>query len=188
MWYGIPGPGGRLLRSGGAADLKRLPQGGVELTEAQYQQLKADPQALWYRNATVQTVDPVVVLADAKARVKVEIDALRDIKIEAGFTYAFPDGINGTVQMRLSRDVLNITGLGSAAAVIAQQGGTDPLEFHDGENQSHAMTPSQVLDMALAAQVFYSACYAASWAQKAVVDGLSTLAEVEAFDPAVSVG
>lgn len=182
MWYGLPGPDGYFVRFNGDAKLYRIPHGGVELTQAQYQQLKTDPKALWVRDGQVKAVDPAVVLADAKAKVQIEIDALRDIRIEAGFAYTFPDSATGTVQMRLNRDVLNITGLGSAASVIASRGGTDPLDFHDAENQSHVMTPAQVLDMALAAQVYYSACYEVAWSHKKAVAALATMGAVAGYD------
>lgn len=95
------------------------------------------------------------------------IDSLREAKIANGLVYTFPDtGLPGTVQLRNSLDVRNVSGLGSAAHALMTLGNTNPLSFTDGENVVHSLAPSEMLNMTLAVQAFISELYVKARAKK----------------------
>lgn len=178
MRYALIRPNGYIHSVGGSPKLQRLPNGAIEITEEQFAALRRNLRAYWYRDGEVQPTDNNRLLTEAKAKVKLEIDGIRDTAIEAGFVYTFPDGLVGRVPLRVVRDVVNITGLGSASKVIEDRGGTATQKFHDMEEVTHTLGPSQVLDMSLAVQAFYTTCYEVGWSHKDALDPLTTLHEL----------
>lgn len=116
-----------------------------------------------------------------------EIDAIRDSKIPEGVPYTFPDGINGTIQMRDLKDIINVLGT-TVAGIIYKLLGQDTavLPFKDEENVDHSFSPVEAMTMGMSALSGYTANYLAAWEHKrrikALVDGGATIAQIEAYD------
>lgn len=116
-------------------------------------------------------------LAAAKPEKRRQIDSWRRAAEKGGFSYTFPDGITGTIQVRDSDDKANISGL----AMGAQANPDGEFGFRDAQDQTHAMTAAEVLAMGVAVQNFITGNYAKGWSLKDQVDAATTTAEVEAI-------
>ena len=123
------------------------------------------------------------MLRDAKQRKHFNINTLRDAKIAAGVTYAFPDGITGTVQTRDLTDHRNIQANGSAAQmyIIAGQPQAE-MQFRDMEDVMHMLTAQQMVEMCFYIMGHGQAIYSAGWAHKDAIDRLETIEAVQAYD------
>lgn len=131
----------------------------------------------------IEFVSEEVILQEKLEEAKIEkrsiIESERKQSERSGFLYTFPDGTDGTVQLRSSDDKVNITGL----VVGAQASPTKTFQFRDGENISHDMSASEIIALGDAVQDFISTNYAQAWTLKAQLDNATTIAEVEAITP-----
>ena len=126
---------------------------------------------------------PAVTLETAKADKRRVINGLRDEKIFGGLSYLFPDGSTGMVDTREQPDFDNLQALTTLAQVLQAGGETGPvITFVDAEDQAHALTPSQMIDLGVAVTQRVAAIYAASWPMKASVKAATTITEVDAVD------
>lgn len=88
----------------------------------------------------------------------------RDALVSAGYSYVFPDGQTGTVQLDLASMVkLNGIVTGNLAALVTQQEGG--ASFCDKEDKVHALTGMQAVvfgtTVLQAVSLVYGACWAA---------------------------
>lgn len=126
---------------------------------------------------------PAVTLETARADKRAEINRLRDERIFTGLSYLFPDGMTGMVDTREQPDFDNLQALTTLAQVLQSGGETGPvITFVDAEDQAHALTPAQMIDLGVAVTQRVAAIYAASWPLKASVKVAATIAEVDAVD------
>ncbi len=126
---------------------------------------------------------PAVTLETAKADKRVEVNRLRDEKIFGGMSYLFPDGLTGMVDTREQSDFDNLQALTTLAQVLQSNGEAGPvITFVDAEDQAHALTPSQMIDLGVAVTQRVATIYAASWPMKAAIKAALTSAEVDAVD------
>lgn len=124
----------------------------------------------WTEDADGGRFELVAVPADAAAWYTARIDAERDARIAAGMPYAFPDGTSGTVQLRNERDIINVTGVGTAGLMLDLGGDTATrLQFRDAADVTHAMTGEEARIFGLAVSAWISANYARAWALKGEV-------------------
>lgn len=126
---------------------------------------------------------PAVTLESAKDDKRAEVNRLRDERIFGGLSYLFPDGLTGMVDTREQSDFDNLQALTTLAQVLQSSGETLPvITFVDAEDQAHALTPSQMIDLGVAVTQRVAEIYAASWPMKASVKAAATIAEVDAVD------
>jgi hypothetical protein len=112
--------------------------------------------------AIIDSYDP---LPSQRAALLARVAEMRGDMQRAGMAYVFPDGQAGTIQLRDQQDIANVTGQTTAALVLQAQGVTEPvLSFRDEQNETHAMTPAQMIGMGMAVSAFITATYAAKWA------------------------
>jgi len=104
-----------------------------------------------------------------------------------GITVVTPEvpAVVGTIQTRDASqylDIANINGEASSALILQGQGVTAAvLDFRDEQNVTHAMTPAQMIAMALAVSTFINATYLAKWALREQINNL-TPDTIDAFD------
>ncbi len=143
--------------------------------------LLADATALANDLAALRT--PSVTLESAKADKRLEINRMRDDKIFQGLSYSFPDGTTGIVDTREQPDFDNLQALTTLAQVLQSNGETGAvITFVDAQDQAHALTPAQMIDLGVAVTQRVAAVYAASWPMKVAVKAATTIGEIDAID------
>lgn len=126
---------------------------------------------------------PAVTLESVKAEKRLAINVMRDERVFAGMSYAFPDGLMGTVDTREQSDFDNLQALTTLAQVLQAEGETGQvITFVDAEDQAHSLTPSQMIDLGVTVTQQIANIYAVSWPMKASVKTAATIAEVNAVD------
>lgn len=135
---------------------------------------------------TKATPAPGLTMEDAVALRRVSIDGVRDARMAEGMAFAFPDGVEGTVQLRDERDMLNVNAIATSGNALKAIGDTKTvLQFRDAENVTHNLTGDQAIQFGLDVMKWVSAHYAAAWQHKAAVDTLAAggdVTAVEAYD------
>lgn len=112
----------------------------------------------------------MIAVPDAADWYTARIDTERNARIAAGMPYTFPDGTTGTVQLRNERDILNVTGVGTAGLMLDLGGeAATKLQFRDAEDATHDMTGAEARTFGLAVSAWISANYARAWALKGEV-------------------
>ena len=112
----------------------------------------------------------LVAVPDAAAWYADRIETERDTRIAAGMPYTFPDAVKGTVQLRNERDIINVTGVGTAGLMLDLGGdGATKLQFRDAEDVTHELTGEEARKFGLAVSAWISANYARAWALKEAV-------------------
>jgi len=120
----------------------------------------------WVRTDLGNQVVSISVLALQKQKAT-EINTKREQTIQSGMSYKFPDGIEGIVDIKSDRDIINITGLGVAALALQLKGdATTKVEYRDEANINHEMTATEMIEFGLAFVQWYSQKYKESWAKK----------------------
>lgn len=118
--------------------------------------------------AIVDSYDPLPFMRQA---LHASIAAKRDDVQAAGLVYTFPDGLQGTIQLRDGRDIANVNGQATAAIILQDRGVTAPvLGFRDEQNATHAMAPAEMIEMGMAVSAFLTQTYAAKWRHDGVID------------------
>lgn len=169
--------------------ISRAPiEGGIEITEAQYQEALAGILQGWIVSIDggfsvtepepepEPETEPEPTFEDLQTRKKLEIERARDSAINAGFEYAF-DGVADHVQTR-ARDRENILGL----AVSAQNNPDSTFQFRAQSNSTYTLTATEVRALGEAAQQHISAQYEHSWNLKNQVDAALDEAGLEAIE------
>lgn len=146
------------------------------LTHVVFESAPEHVDGIYRQNWTINQASPESIeanLSAAKADKKKQIESVRSEKETAGFPFVFSDGL-GMVQSR-ERDIRNINGIVTTALILKSNNVTSAsLPFRDLDNNMHMMTPTEALQLGLAATSFVSNIYNISWAKKAEVDGLTT--------------
>lgn len=120
-------------------------------------------------------------LATYKRRAREAIDAFRKDEEERGLTYVFPDEITDVVQLRGTRDLLNISSMVTSAQLLKASGFTGELPFQAESNTTHQMTADQIIEMGLAVSSYIQSLYAKAWPIKAAIDEADTHDEVDSL-------
>lgn len=121
-------------------------------------------------------------LSASKLLLRDAVDAERARREAAGCPVEFPDGA-GVIQTRDATDFRNVTGQATAAIILQSQGVTSPvLSFRDAGNVDHAMTPAQMIGVAMAVQSWVADLYVKSRAIKAQIDAAPDQAALDAID------
>ncbi len=118
----------------------------------------------------VATDPPKVSLDEYKTLAKAKIDVDRKATEEAGLSYVFPDGDTDVVQMRNTRDLLNVSSLVTSSQILKASGFTGTIPFQGESNNTHEMTADQVITMGLATSAYIQTLYAKAWPIKAAID------------------
>jgi hypothetical protein len=127
--------------------------------------------------------NPPPGLAEAKLVQRQAVNALRDEKRSAGLSYSFPDSLTGTVDTVNQVDYTNLQALVTTAQVLAASGETGAvLAFRDAEDQTHALTPEEVIALGMAVTQHQAAIYAASWPIKDAITAAADQVALDAID------
>jgi len=101
----------------------------------------------------------------------------RYVAEQAGVVYEFPDG-TGTVQTRNDTDIRNVQAQVLAAVILSGQGITDPImSFRDAENETHVMTPVQMITMGMTVSATISGLYQTKWTKDEQIEALASVTE-----------
>lgn len=123
------------------------------------------------------------LLQELKENKKEKINNLRELKIQEGFSYVFPDGKTGNIQLRDDKDIRNIQGVATTGILfVVQNNTTDKISFKDEENIEHFMTGQEAALFGLQVSLFISNTYQKSWIHKENIDNLTTINEIESYN------
>ena len=109
-------------------------------------------------------------LPTVKRSAKNEVDDRRQKEEQKGLTYEFPDGVTDVVQLRDTRDLVNVSSLVTTAQLMKATGFEGSIQFQAESNVTHQMTPDEIIDMGLAAAAYIQGIYAISWSLKDAID------------------
>ncbi|MCD7109697.1 DUF4376 domain-containing protein [Rhizobium sp. DKSPLA3] len=124
------------------SDGSTIPAAAVQITEDQHAELISNPGRRKLINGQIQPFEPVVMLTS------VDIDAERDRRIAAGFTFG------GNLYQAREQDLRNINGAATGAALALMQG-AEPgdLRWQGGDSDfgwiaaDNTIVPMDVVDM-----------------------------------------
>ena len=151
------------------------PAGDV-VTEGAPQLVNGNYQQTWVVREFTQA-EKDSLLATRKQAMFEEILALREKNMVDGFIHETDDARVFGVQIRTD-DRINLLGLYSKAHILISQSATTPTKFRSVENESHILSPQQLLSMATAALAAYEAVMQASWDLKDQVETAATLEDL----------
>lgn len=117
-------------------------------------------------------------LPDYKRAAKDKIDGIRKDTEEAGLLYEFPD-VEDVIQMRNTRDLLNISSMVTSAQLLKASGFTGKIPFQAESNDTHQLTADEIIVMGLAVSAHIQSLYAKAWPIKAAIDAATTYDEVD---------
>jgi len=118
-------------------------------------------------------------LPEYKRAAKDKIDGIRKDTEEAGLLYEFPD-TEDVIQMRNTRDLLNIASMVTSAQLLKSSGFTGKIPFQAESNQTHELTADEIITMGLAVSSYIQSLYAKAWPIKAAIDEAEDYDEVDA--------
>lgn len=98
------------------------------------------------------------------------IDELRKSKEEQGLSYTFPDATTDVIQLRDTRDLLNIQSLVTTASLLKASGSEEPLPFQGESNSTHMLLPDEMIEMGLAVSTYIQSLYSTAWPIKEAID------------------
>lgn len=128
------------------------------------------------------TEPPPPTLPDIKQEKRLEIEAARNQAERQGMPWIFPGSIGDVVQLRTERDITNVNGQVTNALVLQQQGITDAvLPFQGESNQTHMLTPAQMIALGQAVNAHIAALYQHQWQLKDQLNTAQTPEEIEAI-------
>ena len=123
--------------------------------------------------------DQVLRLTAALVRA---VDTERDRRIAKGKPHTFPDGLNGTVQLRSERDTGNVNAVATSGTALVIAGDAQArVVFRDAEDVTHPLSGEEAVAFGLAVMAWVSAHYAAAWAHKDAIRLLADGADLEAL-------
>lgn len=115
-----------------------------------------------------------------KRAAKDKIDGFRKDEEEKGLLYEFPDG-EDVIQLRGTRDLLNISSMVTSAQLLKASGFTGNLPFQAESNNTHSLSADEIITMGLAVSSHIQALYAKAWPIKAAIDAADDYDEVDAL-------
>lgn len=120
-------------------------------------------------------------LDEYKRTAKDKINDLRTAEEQKGFSYLFPDGVQDVVQLRDTRDLINMSSMVTSARILKDSGYTGTLPFQALSNNTHKMTPDEMVAMGLACSSYIQSLYAKAWPIKAEIDEAGDYDAVDAL-------
>lgn len=126
-------------------------------------------------------VEYVLTLDEHKKEARQFIDQVRATQEAQGLVYTFPDEIEDTIQIRDSRDLININAQVTTSQILKDSGITAAvIPFQALSNTTHFMTPSQVTEMGVAVATYITSLYQIAWVLKTAVEAAESVEEVDA--------
>lgn len=116
-----------------------------------------------------------------KKSARAKIDTARKDAEEAGMPYVFPDDVSDVVQLRNTRDLLNVSSMVTSAQLLKATGYTGKMLFQAESNTTHEMTPDEMISMGLSVASFIQSLYTVAWPIKAAIDAAADHDEVDAL-------
>ena len=118
-----------------------------------------------------------------KRQARKKVNRERDNKIGQGMSYTFPDGSEGTIQLRDLKDKTNVQGLGSNGLKLKVDGDTSTtVPFRDKENQLHNLNSDELIEMGEQVSSFMQNHYDSSWNIKADIEAAATFDELNSIN------
>lgn len=160
-----------------------IPEGSVEITQAEHSTLLVGQSQ---GKVIVPDRDgrPVAKLpagpslSEYKVIARSKIDARRNEEEAKGLHHTFPNGVSDVIQLRNTRDFLNIQALVTRAQMLQSTPGVK-IPFQAESNTTHLMSPDEVLTMGVAVSEYCSWLYMRAWELKSAVDAAETKAQVD---------
>lgn len=115
-----------------------------------------------------------------KRTAKNKIDEFRKDEEEKGLIYEFPDG-EDVIQLRGTRDLLNISSMVTSAQLLKASGFTGNLPFQAESNNTHSLSADEIITMGLAVSTHIQSLYAKAWPIKAAIDDAEDYNDVDAL-------
>ncbi len=163
-----------------------IPSDGVQITRVEHMALltsQSEGKVICLGSdgkPTTKTPDlPALEVYKRQARNK--IDDFRGEEEKVGMTYTFPDDVVDVVQLRDTRDLVNISSMVTSAQLLKASGFTGSIPFQALSNDTHQMTADQIIAMGLAVSAYIQSLYAKAWPIKAAIDAAADHDEVDAL-------
>lgn len=115
-----------------------------------------------------------------KRNAKDLIDKYRQEEEKLGLTYDFPDGVTDVIQLRDTRDLLNISSMVTSAQILKASGFEGTLPFQAESNTTHQVTADQMIALGLAVSSYIQSLYEKVWPIKAEIDAAADYDAVDA--------
>lgn len=154
------------------------PEGDV-ITEGAPELIKG----VWYRGWEVRSYNAEELnaqLTQRKAELTSQVMNIRNDDFEMGVTYSPSEDVQFNVQLR-SEDRVNLIMLNLQAKAALAVGSENVELFRSYENETHELTPGQVVQMTDLALGAIKTIYKTSWASKDQIDQAVKLADLPAL-------